>query len=51
MRQTEKVVMYGTPTCPMVPPVRGMLDRAQVEFDYVNIAEDAAGHSLVREGC
>lgn len=41
--------MYGTPTCQMVPPVRGMLDRAQVEFDYVNIAEDAAGRSRVME--
>ena len=39
--------MYGTPTCPMVPPVRGMLNRAQAPFDYVNIAEDAAGKGKV----
>lgn len=39
--------MYGTPTCPMVPPVRGMLDRAQAPFDYVNIAEDAEGKGQV----
>ncbi|MEZ4593264.1 MAG: glutaredoxin domain-containing protein [Chloroflexota bacterium] len=44
---TEKVIMYGTPTCPMVPPVRGMLDRAQAPFEYVNIAEDAAGKGTV----
>ena len=47
MTQTEKVMMYGTPTCPMVPPVRGMLDRAQVSFDYVNIAEDAESRGKV----
>lgn len=39
--------MYGTPTCPMVPPVRGMLNRAQVVFDYVNIAEDAESRGKV----
>jgi mycoredoxin len=47
MTQTEKVTMYGTPTCPMVPPVRGVLNRAQVEFKYVNIAEDAEGKGKV----
>ena len=41
--------MYGTPTCPMVPPVRGVLQRAGVEFDYVNIAEDAVGADRVKE--
>lgn len=44
---TEKVIMYGTPTCPGVPPVRGMLARAQVDFDYVNIGEDPIGRSQV----
>ncbi|MCB8981004.1 MAG: glutathione S-transferase N-terminal domain-containing protein [Ardenticatenaceae bacterium] len=44
---TEKVMMYGTPTCPMVPPVRGILNRAQVPFDYVNIAEDAESRGKV----
>ena len=39
--------MYGTPTCPMVPPVRGILNRAQVPFDYVNIAEDAESRGKV----
>ena len=45
----EKLIMYGTPTCPMVPPVRGVLNRAQVEFDYVNIMEDATGSARVKE--
>lgn len=47
MNPTQKVIMYGTPTCPGVPPVRGMLDRAQVPFDYVNIAEDAESRGKV----
>ncbi|MBK7893523.1 MAG: hypothetical protein IPJ90_01205 [Anaerolineaceae bacterium] len=47
MESTNKVIMYGTPTCPMVPPVRGMLDRAQAPFEYINIAEDAAGKGTV----
>lgn len=44
---TKKVIMYGTPTCPMVPPVRGMLDRAQAPFEYINIAEDAESRGKV----
>ncbi len=47
--QTEKLIMYGTPTCPDVPPVRGMLERARADFDYVNILQDAAGSARVRE--
>ena len=47
MNSTQKVIMYGTPTCPMVPPVRGMLNRAQAPFNYVNIAEDAEGKGKV----
>jgi mycoredoxin len=47
MNSTEKVIMYGTPTCPGVPPARGMLERAQVPFDYVNIAEDAESRGKV----
>ncbi len=47
MNPTEKVIMYGTPTCPGVPPVRGMLDRAQVSFEYVNIAEDPESRGKV----
>ncbi len=47
MKQKEKVMMYGTPTCPDVPPVRGMLQRAQVAFDYVNIAEDPESRGKV----
>ena len=33
----ERIILYGSLTCPMVPPVRSLLRRASVEFDYVDI--------------
>ncbi|MCP5094185.1 MAG: hypothetical protein GY943_01395 [Chloroflexi bacterium] len=44
----KKITMYGTPTCPMVPPVKGMLKRANAEFEYINIMRDEEGRSHVR---
>ena len=43
----EKVVMYGSPTCHMVPPVRSLLQRADVPFDYVDIAKSAQARMKV----
>ena len=34
---TERIILYGSLTCPMVPPVRSLLKRASAEFDYVDI--------------
>jgi mycoredoxin len=47
--KNKKVIMYGTPVCSMVPPVRGVLQRANAPFDYVNILEDTAGSLRVKE--
>ncbi|MCP4417721.1 MAG: hypothetical protein GY805_13945 [Chloroflexi bacterium] len=47
--KNKKVIMYGTPVCPMVPPVRGMLQRANAPFEYVNIFEDVDGSLRVKE--
>lgn len=47
--KNNKVIMYGSPMCPMVPPVRGVLQRAGAPFDYVNILEDMAGSVRVKE--
>lgn len=47
--EDKKVIMYGSPMCPMVPPVRGVLLRAGTPFDYVNILEDVAGNVRVKE--
>ena len=34
---SERIILYGSLTCPMVPPVRSLLQRASAEFDYVDI--------------
>ena len=34
---TERIILYGSLTCPMVPPVRSLLQRASADFDYVDI--------------
>ncbi len=44
----KKIMMYGTPTCPMVPPVRGMLMRANAPFEYIDISRDAEAQNLVK---
>ena len=46
---SEKIVLYGSPTCVMVPPVRGVLERARAEFEYVDISRDENGRLHVRE--
>jgi len=46
---SEKLIVYGTPVCPMVPPVRGLLSAAQVEYVYVDISQDNAARERVRE--
>ncbi len=44
----KKLVVYGTPVCPMVPPVTGMLKRSQVAYDYVDIWQDDEARNTVR---
>jgi mycoredoxin len=44
---SEKVILYGSPTCAMVPPVRGVLERAGVAFAYVDILQDEDGRQRV----
>lgn len=46
---TEKTIVYGTPVCPMVAPVRNLLDRAAVPYDYINIFGDTEARASVRE--
>lgn len=42
------VILYGHAACPQVPPVRGLLGRAGVPYDYVNIRQDADAAARVR---
>lgn len=46
---SRKIILYGHPVCAMVYPVRGMLTRSGVEFEYVDIHQDAEGRARVRE--
>jgi mycoredoxin len=46
---SQKIILYGTPICPMVPPVRGMLERSQADFEYINIHQDSDGRERVRQ--
>lgn len=45
----EKIIVYGHPTCPMMPAVFGMLKQSQVEYDYINIHQDDEARVYVRE--
>lgn len=45
----DKIMLYAYPTCPMVHPVRVMLDSAQVPYEYINIHQDDAGRRRVRD--
>jgi len=44
----EKIIMYGSPTCPQVRPCRGILKRAGAAFEYVDIFKDDNGRAAVR---
>ncbi len=44
----EKLKMYGHPACPQVPPMRGMLNQTNVDYDYINIYQDDTARDLVR---
>jgi mycoredoxin len=46
---SEKIMFYGSPVCGMVPPVRGVLDRAGASYEYVDISRDAEALQRVRE--
>jgi mycoredoxin len=43
------LVVYGHPGCPMVYPVRRLLDEQSVPYDYVNIHQDIEARGRVRE--
>ena len=45
----ESIKMYGTPVCPMVPPVRGVLNRANADFEYIDIMQDTEALVRVKE--
>ena len=46
---SDKIILYGSPTCFMVAPVRGLLERAEVPFEYVDIMRDETARQRVLE--
>lgn len=44
----EKILVYGHPACPAVPPVRAMLAQAKVAYEYINIRQDGQAAAHVR---
>lgn len=46
---TQKIIVYGHPTCPMLPPVIGMLKRSKVDYIYINIHQDNDARQRVRD--
>lgn len=47
--QPDELLLYGRPGCPMVPPVRKLLDEAGVEYTYLDIRQDADAAVRLRE--
>ena len=45
----DKIILYGSPTCAAVAPVRGILERAGAAFEYVDILRDENGRQRVLE--
>ena len=45
----NKVILYGRPACPAVPQVRNVLERANVEFEYIDIYQVLQARERVRE--
>lgn len=44
----EKILVYGHPGCPAVPPVTAMLTQAKVAYEYVNIRQEPDAVTRVR---
>jgi mycoredoxin len=47
--EEKKIILYGTPSCPMIPSVRSVLQRADADFEYVDIYEVLEAQERVRE--
>lgn len=47
--QTTPLIVYGTPTCPMLPPVMGLLKTSKVPHTYINIWQDDDARQRVRD--
>ncbi len=46
---TSKIIVYAHSFCPSVPAVLGILKRAKVDYEYINIHRDYEARNRVRE--
>ena len=47
--QPDQLLLYGRPGCPMVPPVRALLDDAGVGYTYLDIRQDYEAAARLRQ--
>lgn len=47
--QPDQLLLYGRPGCPMVPPVRALLDEAGVEYTYLDVRKDSEAAVRLRQ--
>jgi mycoredoxin len=44
----DAIIVYGHPNCPSLGPVKGLLIRSKVTFEYIDIHQDSAAAARVR---
>ena len=49
MTEIDAILRYGRPVCPMVPPVRALLDGAGGDYTYLDIRKDAEAAVRLRQ--
>jgi mycoredoxin len=49
LEKPSSIRLYGTATCPGLPPVRAMLEQSGVEYEYVDISRNEAARQALRE--
>ena len=45
---TEPIMLYGHPSCPMIPTTRALLNQSGAAYEYVNIRQDDEARQRVR---
>ena len=46
---SNKIIMYGSPACPSVSPMKSFLKQSKVDYEYINIFQDISARERVRE--
>lgn len=44
----QKIIVYGHSFCPMVPPIRIILNKSEIDYQYVNIHQDENARQRVQ---